>query len=33
MKSPLRTRFLPEADYPLWSRLVRDSPEGSISHT
>ena len=30
MKSPVQTRFLPEADYPRWDRFVRDSPEGSI---
>lgn len=30
VKAPLRTQFLPEADYPRWTRLVTDSPEGSI---
>ncbi len=30
VKSPLRTRFLPEAEYARWSGMVRDSPEGSI---
>ena len=30
MKSPLETRFLPEAEYPRWSGLVTRSPEGSI---